>query len=100
MQRCEITLSQLVFGTDIDNSENLKQIVRRLPTHVRIKWFDVSHSISESGREPCFNSDLSQFVDEKTRAAISMYGVELIKENTRSSGGVQSVSRYDHSVRN
>ncbi|CAG2254244.1 unnamed protein product [Mytilus edulis] len=33
MQKCEITLSQLGFISDIDNSDNLRKIVKRLPMH-------------------------------------------------------------------
>ena len=35
MQKCEITLSQLGFSSDVDNSENLRRIVKRLPMHLR-----------------------------------------------------------------
>ncbi|CAC5385448.1 unnamed protein product [Mytilus coruscus] len=48
MQKCEITLSQLGFISDIDNSDNLGKIVKSLPMHLRMKWVDVAHSITES----------------------------------------------------
>ncbi|CAG2233547.1 unnamed protein product [Mytilus edulis] len=83
MQKCEITLSQLGFNSDIDNSENLRCIVKRLPMHMRTRWVDIAHSISESGREPRF-SDLAKFVDEKSRIASSMYGYDLCRENNQS----------------
>ncbi|CAG2247208.1 unnamed protein product [Mytilus edulis] len=82
MQKCEITLSQLGFNSDIDNSENLRCIVKRLPMHMRTRWVDIAHSISESGREPRF-SDLAKFVDEKSRIASSMYGYDLCRENNQ-----------------
>ncbi|CAC5361142.1 unnamed protein product [Mytilus coruscus] len=78
MQKYEITLSQLGFNSDIDNSENLRCIVKRLPMHMRTRWVDIAHSISESGREPGF-SDLAKFVDEKSRIASSMYGYDLCR---------------------
>ena len=49
MQKCEITLSQLGFSSDIDNSENLRRIVKRLPMHLRTKWADIAYVISELG---------------------------------------------------
>ncbi|XP_071124292.1 uncharacterized protein [Mytilus edulis] len=82
MQKCEITLSQLGFNSDIDNSEILRCIVKRLPMHTRTRWVDIAHSISESGREPRF-SDLAKFVDEKSRIASSMYGYDLCRENNQ-----------------
>ena len=81
MQKCEITLSQLCSQSDIDNTDNLRRIVKRLPMHVRGRWVDVAHSISESGREPRF-SDLVKFVDEKARVAASMYGLDLARESS------------------
>ena len=80
MQKCEITLSQLGFVSDIDNSDSLRRIVKRLPTYMRVKWVDVAHSIMESGREPRF-SDLSKFIDQKVRVANSTYGLDLVRES-------------------
>lgn len=79
MQKCEMTLTKLGFSSDIDNSENLRRIVKRLPMHMRVKWVEIAHSINESGREPRF-SDLTKFVDEKSRIASSMYGYDLCKD--------------------
>lgn len=93
MQKCEITLSQLGFASDVDNSENLRQIVRRLPMHMRTKWVDVAHNISVRGREPRF-SDLAKFVEERSSVASSMYGIDLVKE-----GGCRTdVKHSDHRV--
>ncbi|VDI64456.1 Hypothetical predicted protein [Mytilus galloprovincialis] len=82
LEKYEITLSQLGFNSDIDNSENLRCIVKRLPMHMRTKLIDIAHSIGESGREPRF-SDLAKFVDEKSRIASSMYGYDLLEKTIR-----------------
>ena len=47
MQKCENALSQLGFSSDVDNSENLRRIVKRLPMHLRSIWVDVAYLISE-----------------------------------------------------
>ncbi|XP_053376745.1 uncharacterized protein LOC123527045 [Mercenaria mercenaria] len=83
MQKCEITLSQLGFISDVSNSENLRRIVKRLPMHLRTKWVEVAHAITESGREPCF-TDSTKFVDEKSRVACSVYGLDLVKNESQS----------------
>ena len=77
MQKNEITLSKLGFASDVDNTETLRRIVKHLLMHLRAKWVDVAHSINEPasgrpGREPRF-SDLTKFVDEKSRIASSMF---------------------------
>ena len=97
MQKCEITLSKLgLNASDVDNTENLRRIVKRLPMHLRAKWVDVAYSINEPasgrpGREPSF-SDLSKFVDEKSRIASSMYGLDLTRENSQFKGSKGSPS--------
>lgn len=85
MGKCEITLSQLGFVSDIDNTENLRRIVKRLPMHLRVKWADFPNTILESGREPRFK-DLSGFVEGRARVGSSMYGIDLVKESTVSNG--------------
>ena len=91
IQKCEITLSKLSFASDVDNSENLRCVVKRLPMHLRAKRADVAYSINEPasgspGREARF-SDLAKFVDDKSRIASSMYGLDLARENKQSKGG-------------
>ena len=82
MQKCQMTLSQLGFVSDMDNSENLRRIVRRLPMHLRSRWAEIAHSIFELGREPSF-MDLTKFIDERSRVASSVYGIDVVKENIR-----------------
>ena len=76
MQRCQITLALLGYGADMDNSENLLRIVRRLPMHVRARWADIADSIIESGREPGF-VHLTEFVQNRARVANNVYGKDL-----------------------
>ena len=89
MQKCEITLSQLGFSSDVDKSENLRRIVKRSPVHLRTKWADIAYFISEPvrgtdpGRVPYF-SDLAKLVDEKSPVASWLYGVDLTKETIQS----------------
>ena len=90
-------LLKLGFASDVDNTENLRQIVKRLPMQLRAKWVDVAHSINEPasgrpGREPRF-SDLTNFVDDKSRVASSMYGFDLTRENSHSKGSKSSPSK-------
>ena len=69
--------------SDVDNSENLRKIVRRLPLHLRTKWTDIAHTIYEICREPNF-LDLSKFVDERVRVASSIYGIDVVQETWKS----------------
>ena len=104
MQKCEITLSKLGFASDVDNTENLRRIVKRLPMHLRAKWVDVAYSINEPasgrpGREPSF-SDFAQFVDKNLASPVwcmalillgkilSLKVVRVLPENQQGNGEV------------
>ena len=76
MQRTNITLKATGYSGDVDNTETLKKLVRRLPAYLRQRWVDVALNIIDDGREPRFE-DLSKFVDSKARAANSLFGLEL-----------------------
>ena len=74
--------------------------MKRLPMHLRSKWADVAHSINEPltgtpGREPRF-SDLSKFVDEKSRVASSMYGLDLARETSQSKSERSSDGKHQN----
>ena len=87
MQKCEITHSQLGFASDTDSSENLRRIVRRLPTHMRPGWVDIAYDINvKADREPKF-SDLVCFVNKMSQTASSMFATDIVRDNqSRSSG--------------
>ena len=76
MQRCQMTLIQMGYTSDLNNSENLLKIVRRLPMHVRVRWVEKADSIIESGCEPNF-TELMEFVQARARVANTMYGQDL-----------------------
>lgn len=59
IQKCDITLFQLGFISDIDNTENLRKIPKRL--QIRVKWVNMAHNIAES------------------RMASFMYSINLVK---------------------
>ena len=91
------------FSSDLDNSENLRRIVKRLPMHLGTKLADIAYFISEPvrgtdpGREPHF-SDLAKFVDEKSRVASSMYGVDLTKKTIQSKHEKASPSKNQNNT--
>lgn len=76
MEKCQITLSQIGFVSDINNTENLRKIVRRLPMHIRTKCAEHASNLIEKASEPCFN-DLLKFVQERVLVANTTYGQDL-----------------------
>ena len=58
--RSELVLSQLSYVADLNNSENLLKVVRKLPNYLRGRWVDIADRILMTGREPNF-TDLAKF---------------------------------------
>ena len=79
MEKCQITLSQLGYMSDINNTENLRKIVRRLPMNIRAKWADQASRLIEQGSEPAFK-DLLAFIQQRAVVANTMYGQDLVHE--------------------
>ena len=80
MEKCQITLSEIGFMSDINSSENMRKIVKRLPIHLRSKWVEKASSVIESGQEPNFD-DLLKFVQSRALVANTMYGQDLANES-------------------
>lgn len=76
MKRCSYTLNTLGYVADLNNSNNLLKIVRRLPLHIKSRWVDRADYIIESGREPSFD-DLTTFITARGRVANNIYGQDL-----------------------
>jgi len=80
MEKCELTLSQLGYTSDINNTEHLRKIVRRLPHHAKSKWVDYASTIIEQGSEPTIR-DLMRFKQQRAAVANTMYGRDLAHDS-------------------
>ena len=76
MIRSDLVLSQLAYKADLNNSENLLKIVRKLPNYIRGKWVYQADRIIMSGKEPNF-SNLTSFVEDRARAANNVFYEDL-----------------------
>ena len=76
MKLCSYTLQSLGYGADVNNTNNLLKIVRRLPLHIKAKWVDRADRIIEGGREPSFK-DLCDFIAVRGRVANNVFGQDL-----------------------
>ena len=77
MQRCQMTLSQLGYVSDINSTDTLMSVVERLPFHIRTKWAEYAYKITKyAGGEPQF-SHLTQFIQERAEVASATYSRKL-----------------------
>ena len=96
MEKCQITLSQLGFMSDVNNTENLRKMVRRLPVHIRSKWVERASSLIEVGVEPTFDHLLT-FVRERSVVANTMYGYDLANESGKQAKNLTRSSQVNPS---
>ena len=73
MQNYALTLTQMGYEADINSSDNLVKIVKRLPVNLQSKWADEAGNLTLTGIEPTF-SHLAKFVGGKAMLASTMYG--------------------------
>ena len=66
---CANTLKVIGCIGKIDNSENLKRIINRLPTAMRYKWRDVVDQIVDQEHRYVTIEDVTKFVTKRARAA-------------------------------
>ncbi|XP_014675114.1 PREDICTED: uncharacterized protein LOC106815198 [Priapulus caudatus] len=95
MRRCELVLTQMGYQADMNNTENLRKIVRRLPFHIRARWVDKADRFLEAGVEPNF-AHLTEFVEERARVANTAYGHDL---NASPAHNSKPALRNSHSSR-
>lgn len=88
MENCQISLSQLGYGSDIDAQSNLEMIVSRLPSNLQAEWAKDAYTLLERNRVPKFD-DLSKFVMRKAKLANSAFG-QLIGSRSLSDKSRQS----------
>ena len=46
MQNCALTLVQMGYKVDINSSDKLVKIMRRLPVHLQSKWADTAGQLT------------------------------------------------------
>ena len=72
-------MPQLQFTSDMDASDTLRQIVKRLPYHIQGKWVEKATELVEVGQEPRF-ADLVTFVEARARVASTMFGRDYVSQ--------------------
>ena len=76
MKHCSYTLQSLGYEADVNNTNNLLKIVRRLPLHIKAKWVVRADRIIEGGRVPSFEN-LCDFIAVRERVANNVFGQDL-----------------------
>ncbi len=82
MERCEITLDHMGYSSDINSTDTILTISRRLPFYLRMKWAEKADTIIEQNREPAFK-DLVNFVKRSARVASTLYGQDIADQQQR-----------------
>ena len=89
MAKCSLTLQEMGYDADLNNSTNLLKIVRRLPISIRRKWADKASSLIDTDHEPTF-ADLMRFVQQQAKVANTMYGLDLVQQPEKATPSISS----------
>ena len=54
MAKCSLTLQEMGYDAELNNSTNLLKIVRRLPINIKTKWDDKASYLIDTDHEPTF----------------------------------------------
>ena len=81
LSSCVSTLKEIGYVNKLDNPDNLKKIIDRLPFGIRLKWRDaVDHIIERENRDVTVK-DIMDFVAAKARAATHPIFGKVVNEN-------------------
>lgn len=80
MQRCKLTLSKLGFMSDVNSTQTLRCIVKRLPSKIRGEWVDKADWLIQKNKDPVFE-DLCDFIKHRARVSSTMYGQEFADDS-------------------
>ena len=78
MQRCQLTLTQIKYVSDLQSSQTMYAIVRRLPEFLQQKWMEKSVWYDKMNREPSFQ-DFLDFMQDRALVYKTSIGQEIIR---------------------
>ena len=81
LSSCVNTLKEIGYVNKLDNPDNLKKIIDRLPFGIRLKWRDVVDHIIERENRDVTVKDIMDFVAAKARAATHPIFGKVVNEN-------------------
>ena len=84
MEKCALNLHEIGFHSEIESSDTIRKVVRRLPYGMRTQWAEKASQIARRGRVATFE-DLVEYIQEREEVAASMYGRDLALQPSKQS---------------
>eukprot|EP00794_Sanderia_malayensis_P013184 gene13184-14532_t len=78
---CSNTLKEIGYSNRLDNPDNLKKVIDRLPYGLKLQWRDVVDRIMERENREITVHDITEFVSTKARAATHPIFGKIVNEN-------------------
>ena len=96
MVKCQSVLSRLDFTSNLDSTDTLGLIMKRLPDSFQVRWTRRSSKIEHGGRATAF-SDLVAFVKEETKVYNSTFG-HMYAENRGAGSNPTTVTQRKDNI--
>ncbi|KAK2565608.1 hypothetical protein P5673_010736 [Acropora cervicornis] len=67
LRDCQNVLESIGYMDEINSADNLRNVIERLPFHLKVKWLEVADRLRENGLRPRIHH-ISEFVSKRARA--------------------------------
>ncbi|XP_068704520.1 uncharacterized protein [Montipora foliosa] len=67
LRDCQNVLESIEYMDEINSADNLRNVIERLPFHLKVKWLEVVDRLRDNGLCPRIHH-ISEFVSKRTRA--------------------------------
>ena len=85
------------YVSDLDHMNTLRELVKKLPMHLRAKWTEQAGKIIEEGRKPRFE-DFLKFIQQRAKLVNNEFGTDMAnsikpKNGKNEKGGTKGENR-------
>ena len=79
MKKCQTTLSQIQYESDLNSTPTMYAIMHRLPDFMQQKWMEKALKFDKEGREPTFY-DFFEFIQDRAAILKTSIGKEVLRK--------------------
>ena len=79
MQKCQTTLNEIKFQSDLNSTQIMHAIMHRLPDFMQQKWMEKALKFDKENREPTFR-DFYEFIQDRAAILKTSIGKEVLRK--------------------
>ena len=91
MKKCQTTLNQIQYESDLNSTPTMYAIMHRLPDFMQQKWMEKALKFDKDNREPTFN-DFFEFIQDRAAILKTSIGKEVLRKKLEKKSTTKQVS--------